>query len=470
MTNKKPNHSISPQTKLNVKNNGKNKDLCANEVEKSESEIEQSEEKLKRRRMESEEVPKFGVEANGEGTEQGVSGDEEEKVEQDPGDSRVMKKAINPCLPTRSEIEEHEMTHLPFRNWCRHCVMGRGVERGHFRTERDQDAVPEVHVDYCFPCGAGTKPRNLREKASEAAGSMTVLVMRDRDTRMTAAAVVPRKGTTGDFAAKRAAAFCAEIGYSGIPIIVKSDQEPAMKAVVEEIARWRAPAKTIMEQSPVGSSQSNGVIERAIQSYEGLLRTMKSGLETKWSAKIPDGHAIFSWMSEYCAFLLNRYEVSADGKTSYERMKGKKSKQQGLEIGEGLMFKKKRINQPKISSVWEDGIYLGIKGMSGEIIVGTKDGVWKTRTISRKPKEIRWCQSNIDMVGGVPWRTNADGEEEEADGAMPDKVITIETKQMEPEETKEVQAKVDVPRSFMISKRDLEKHGYTSKCQDVGRC
>ena len=130
--------------------------------------------------------------------------------------------------------------------------MGRGVERGHYRAERDPDAVPEVHIDYCFPCGAGLKPRDLREKASEAAGNLTVMVLRDRDTRMTAAAVVPRKGTTGDFAAKRAAAFCKEIGYSGTSIIMKSDQVPAIKAVVEDTARWRAPAKTIIELSPVG--------------------------------------------------------------------------------------------------------------------------------------------------------------------------------------------------------------------------
>jgi len=470
--------------KTKTKQYPKDKDLFANNVEDSENE-----EKPKRQRTETGEEERtsgnaessgFGKEANGEGTfgkEANGEGIEEEKdlecsdkeeedakSEQDPGDLRSMRKMIDPCLPTRAEVDEHEMTHLPFRNWCRHCIMGRGTERGHFKAERDQDAVAEVHIDYCFPCGAGVKPRNVRERASEAAGSMTVMVLRDRDTRMTAAAVVPRKGTTGDFAAKRAAAFCAEIGYSGIPIIMKSDQEPAMKAVVEEVARWRAPAKTIIEQSPVGSSQSNGIIERAIQSFEGLLRTLKSGLEAKWKAEIPDGHAIYSWMSEYSAFLLNRYEVSSDGKTSYERMKGKKSKQQGLEFGEGILFKKKRVNQPKSSTVWEDGLYLGVKGMSGEMIVGTKAGVWKTRTISRKPKEYRWCQSNIEFVGGVPWRTNADGEEEEADGAMPEVVIKIQTEQMKPEEAAETKSKIEVPRSFMISKADLEKHGYTAKC------
>ena len=330
MTSQKINHSLRPQMKTKTKLDRKDKDLFVNDVEDSENE-----EKPKRQRTEVGEEERTGNversvfenEANGEGIEEEKDfecSDKEEKeaeLGQDSGDSRSMKKMIDPCLPTRAEIDEHEMTHLPFRNWCRHCIMGRGKERGHFKAERDQDAVAEIHIDYCFPCGAGVKPRNLREKASEAAGNMTVMVLRDRDTRMTAAAVVPRKGTTGDFAAKRAAAFCTEIGYSGVSIIMKSDQEPAMKAVVEEVARWRAPAKTIIEQSPVGSSQSNGIIERAIQSYEGLLRTLKSGLESKWKAEIPDGHAIFSWLSEYSAFLLNRYEVSADGKTSYERMR-----------------------------------------------------------------------------------------------------------------------------------------------------
>jgi len=135
-----------------------------------------------------------------------------------------------------------------------------------------------------------------------------------------------------------------------------------------------------------------------------MLRVVKGGLEDRWDAKIPDGHSIFAWMSEYCGFLLNRFEVGADGKTAYERLKGKKAKQQGIEFGEGVFFKKKRTRQSKDSTVWEDGIYLGVRAVSGEIIVGTKSGVWKTRTVQRKPKEYRWNQENVEMVGGVPWK------------------------------------------------------------------
>ena len=79
--------------------------------------------------------------------------------------------------------------------------------------------------------------------------------------------------------------------------------------------------------------------------------------------------------------------MASDGKAIYERMKGEKATHQGVEFGEGILFKKRtRVDQSKNLSVWEDGIYLGIRGMSGEIIVGTKTGVWKTRTVQRKPQ------------------------------------------------------------------------------------
>ena len=419
------------------------------------------------RRREREQAPDEEDEAEEEKSAEEESDQEvegQESAEQDSGDIRVMKKMLDPCLPTREEVEQHRLTHLPYRSWCPHCVKGRGVEKSHFRTERDQDAVGEMHLDYCFPSGAGIKPRNLHEKAAVVTGGMTVLVMRDRDTKMMLATVVPRKGTKGEFAARRSAAFCSEVGYSGASMIMRSDQEPAIVALVGDIALRRAPAKTIIEQSPVGSSQSNGIVERAIQSYEGLLRTLRGNLEERWDAVIPDGHAVWSWMSEYCAFLLNRFEVSADGKTAYERMKGKKAKQQGLEFAEGVLFKKKRVNQPKSESVWEDGVYLGVRGVSGELIIGTKEGVWKTRTVQRKPKEHRWCQSNVEMIGGVPWNTNGHTGDDEPDGDIPKQVIRLEPRKVEESEAEKIRESIEVPRSFSISRKDLDKHGFTSNC------
>ena len=48
----------------------------------------------------------------------------------------------------------------------------------------------------------------------------------------------------------------------------------------------------ICENSPVGSSASNGVAERAIQSVQQQVRVLKLALEDKWNMKIPHTHPV----------------------------------------------------------------------------------------------------------------------------------------------------------------------------------
>ena len=56
----------------------------------------------------------------------------------------------DPRQPSQQEKEEHEMTHLPFRSWCRHCIMGRGREEDCRKSMEEERQVPEVHLDYMF--------------------------------------------------------------------------------------------------------------------------------------------------------------------------------------------------------------------------------------------------------------------------------------------------------------------------------
>ena len=130
-----------------------------------------------------------------------------------------------------------------------------------------------------------------------------------------------------------------ELGIEGQEIIVKSDQEPAIKHLVDEVARRKAEVggRLIKENSPVDSHASNGVVERAIQSVQGQVRVMKGALEARWGVKIGSKHAVVPWIVEYATHLLNRFEVSHDGKTAYERCKGKAAKHMGIEFGEAVL-------------------------------------------------------------------------------------------------------------------------------------
>ena len=54
-----------------------------------------------------------------------VEGEEAEE------EAEVPRKAREPSEPTDEERRRHEMTHLPFRSWCPHCVRGRMANPPH---------------------------------------------------------------------------------------------------------------------------------------------------------------------------------------------------------------------------------------------------------------------------------------------------------------------------------------------------
>ena len=132
----------------------------------------------------------------------------------------------------------------------------------------------------------------------------------------------------------------------------------------------RTSARTIKEMSPKGSKGSNGVVERAVQSVEQCLRTMKSSLDERMGIKIDTRHPVMTWLCEFVGYMMNRMEVSSDGKTAYERMKGKRSETPGLEFGEKVLWKYfPGQKMEKLNARWGYGMFLGVRPRSNELIV-----------------------------------------------------------------------------------------------------
>ena len=62
----------------------------------------------------------------------------------------------DPKLPSKEEVEEHNVTHLPYMSWYRHCVRGRGKELPHRKTMEDP-VMHEFHFDWAFPGDEGER-------------------------------------------------------------------------------------------------------------------------------------------------------------------------------------------------------------------------------------------------------------------------------------------------------------------------
>ena len=84
---------------------------------------------------------------------------------------------------------------------------------------------------------------------------------------------------------------------------------------------------------PVKSSASNGVMERGIQSAQGRIRVPRDALEGRLKREIAAVECIVPWIVEWSAHVLNRFGVGKDGRTPFERCKGKRAKHLGIEFG-----------------------------------------------------------------------------------------------------------------------------------------
>ena len=165
--------------------------------------------------------------------------------------------------------------------------------------------------------------------------------------------------------------------------------------MAREIAQARQEgSQTVPERPPVGDSQSNGVIERAVGLVAGQARTLKAALEHRIGARVPPDVRILCWLVEFAAYLMNRCDIGSDGKTPLQRLHGRRDNTPILEFEEKILY---MPANPARGGKWEPrfhpGVFVGMLNSSSEAVVVTEQGLAiKTRSanIRRVPESERW--------------------------------------------------------------------------------
>ncbi len=85
--------------------------------------------------------------------------------------------------PTREEVEAHNLTHIPFRSWCPHCVRGRGKNPKHEKGKEEEQSIPVISMDYMW----------MKEKGEES-GESPIMAMYCRQPKWRAAIPLRNKG------------------------------------------------------------------------------------------------------------------------------------------------------------------------------------------------------------------------------------------------------------------------------------
>ena len=289
--------------------------------------------------------------------------------------------------PSDAERRRHETSHLPFREWCEHCVRGRGRAMPHFSRQRRgaEESVPVVQLDYTYMKGvSGPK----------------ALSIVDRDTSYGTSSVVLAKGSSDRYAVAMGVQFLDHLGHE--EVILQSDAEPAAVDVARAIAK-SFKGRAIVREVPRDSSKSNGTVERFHQSMQGLARTLRC--ETIEKYRVPDDdfllERLLPWIVRHSSWLLSRFQIHTDGNTSYKAIHGYVYSSQIFPFAQTVLVKAGRAAHPTEID-WLDGIWVGRVSKSDEHLVLTEKGAIYSRTVRPHPQGER-VREIFDKVRGLPW-------------------------------------------------------------------
>ena len=394
-----------------------------------------------------------------------------------------------PLMPTKEQVERHNASgHAQFRNWCKHCVRGLATrdrhiskrnKKGKVKTSRSGEAdVPDVE---CKSDGLSKFSIDyMRMDSKDEDKSRATMVMVNHEDGGVFAYATPGKGIAGDkyWLPKRMAKDIDNCGSQEVQVQIKSDQEPAIVTVQEEIRAIRR-GKTICVNSPVGESECNGRAENAIRRVEVKVRTLRSFIEENTKRKMDMNKPFGTWLIRWAGEILTKYTHGKDGKTPWERRRREACKKAVIPIGEKVLYlplKTASIHHKKGEPKMEEGIWLGVNGRTEETLIGTTKGVVKCRTVRRLPEDKCWDGELIDKMQGTTWQpvpgyrsdhipVEIDEHGKKSEREEEDKeIVDYEAIPMEEGEPQAVRVRSSPVTDIRVTHKDLEKHGCTPGC------
>ena len=436
----------------------------------------------------------------GEDTAAGADQD----MEEDNFAKRKVKILPDISPPTKAEYDEHQILHGEYRDWCEACVAGRAQGRTH-REQLDREGqVPTVSMDFASMAAAGYVHRrrpgqedSSSEKDSEDEGGaggdrgdreeddiyggtsiykrLKMLVIKDRRSKCLSVRCIPTKSPQNEYATK---GVVQDLDYWGhTKVILRSDGEPAIQLLKKNIKGLRS-ENTLLETTPAGDPQANGEAEASVKQAKGQARVLKYALERRLQEPITHDHPLLPWLIEHAGTVITVSRVGPDGKTPFERLKGKKFKGDMVEFGEAVLYRditEQRAGRD-LEPRWYPGIWLGFDLHTHQKIIGTEGKVIKVNTIKRKPEPERWDAEMVKQVHGTPWNPKNRQGGAGGGGGRPRGAATATATAMprgEPEEgiphgrpeSIEVPEPTEAaPRAVKITRRWVAKYGPTETC------
>ena len=297
---------------------------------------------------------------------------------------------------TPAERERHELTHLPKADWCEACCATKSKEDVRKKAAlKDDDQRTIIHMDFGYITGESPEGK---DKAPYTAFLCAV----DSQTKWTIAVPLPGKNKMNLKYVVRQL-LNATAGNGDVCLIIRADQEPALKQIARTWQSSRAALKLKSEVQLVAVGQHQGLLaERYIQTLRRQTLCLTWELENKTGVKVEPGSILCAWAVRHAGWLLNRFRPSSSqgGMTPFELRFERRYQGKLVPFG-SMVFARTLPAKPKGIAQFQRSVFLGKSEESDVNLVGTTGGTKVARTIRRCIDPFR--AEGLLQVKGVPW-------------------------------------------------------------------
>ena len=230
----------------------------------------------------------------------------------------------------------------------------------------------------------------------------------------------------------------------------------------EALARCHG-GRVTPEQPPPGEHQSNGLAEIIGRHVRDHVRVLKLQLQNRIARNVGEDGPIMPWFMRWAAMSMSRFPNGRDGRTPYQRQRGRKCDVEVIPFGETVLYRLPEVANERhqaLEEMWSKGVWHGHARHTPEAIIATETPPPPPPAVRRQPWGQQWDGNRIRAVRGSPtdWKLDAtedpDLDEQEDRGRVG----------IDPGLESRVGSRTGERRSMYLSKKDFTEHGYTDGC------
>ena len=163
------------------------------------------------------------------------------------------------------------------------------------------------------------------------------------------------------------------------------------------------PRDIIQQQSQRYSHQSNERSERMVQTIRNQIKAYRIQMEKNSGITFKADSPLLTWLPQ--AWQYTRFHRRQDSTTTtYEKIRHMSYQNPILLVGEAVVFRRPAALVNKLESAWLEGIWLGRDNKTDEHLIGTPNGMVRSRALKRRVERRRWDTTLLNAMIWDPWK------------------------------------------------------------------